>query len=107
LLADLGFGVEIMVRVRLQGIDTPEIHNVKHGTPERKAGMFAAEAAMRWFEFAGKVVIRTTKAKGKFGRYLADIENERGDDLAQHLLSGGHGIAVDKDGNAIERRDEA
>ena len=105
LSVDLGFGVEILVRVRLRGVDAPETHNVKHGSPEHIAGSASALAAQDWFNRSEALTMRTTKAKGKFGRYLADIENERGEDLAETLLSGGYARAADENGRAIEGGD--
>lgn len=106
LIVDLGFGIANKVRVRLRGVDAPEIHGVKHGTPEHKAGVVAAKAAETWLSRAdGDLVIRTHKEKGKFGRWLADIENSDGASLAKALVSNGFARVAGDDGKAIERRD--
>lgn len=105
LVVDLGFGVAKQVRVRLRGADTPELHGVKHGSPEHQAGVVAAKACIEWFAYAGELRIRTHQEKGKFGRYLADIESEKGESLAEALIKSGFARRVDEDGNPIERRE--
>lgn len=105
MVIDLGFGVAFRTRIRLRGADTPELHNVKHGSKEHEAGVVAAEAVEGWFYHSEETFIRTHKEKGKFGRWLADIENERGESLYERLITTGFARATDEDGNDLERRD--
>lgn len=70
---DLGFGIRCDIRVRLRGIDTPEIYHPR--SPEEKLhGQQAAAFVQN--RFLGKTgTLRTYKdKKGKYGRYLADFE---------------------------------
>lgn len=67
-IADLGFGVSIKLKIRLMGIDTPELRGV-----ERPRGLIARNF-LRGLILNKEVVIKTYKdKKGKFGRYLADL----------------------------------
>lgn len=76
---DLGFEITHKIRVRLLGIDAPE-----RFTDEGKA----ATAALNGLLEGEQLVVRTRKdRKGKYGRYLADIDvvDERG--LLLHRVS--------------------
>jgi micrococcal nuclease len=70
---DLGFGIKFKERVRLAGINTPEIFSVKKESDEYKKGMEAkifVENMLR----SKDIVIQTEKdKKGKYGRYIATI----------------------------------
>lgn len=69
---NLGFNITYKVRVRLKGIDTPEIFRPK--TPmEKEQGKKARDFVID--RLLGKeVTLITFKDKtGKYGRYLADI----------------------------------
>jgi micrococcal nuclease len=70
LQVDLGFRILHNIRVRLAGIDTPEIFG-KTTPGEREKGLEAkayVEAALTSID----LVIRTNKT-GKYGRWIADI----------------------------------
>ena len=69
---DLGFKIMYKIRVRLYGIDTPEIFHPSCDA-ERDHGREAKEFVKS--KVLGKeVILRTMKDKtGKYGRYLADI----------------------------------
>jgi micrococcal nuclease len=67
---DLGFYVELRERVRLVGIDTPEIYRVKKDSEEYKKGMEAKEFVERRLnENGGEMVIETEK-RGKWDDML-------------------------------------
>ncbi len=70
---DLGCSIHNHVRVRLYGINTPEIHGVKKDSDEYRRGAAATEFLRELVE--GKMLtIRTHKdRKGKYGRYLAEL----------------------------------
>jgi len=93
LTVDLGFQISQRIRVRLRGIDTPEIYGVKKGSDEHTRGMEAKKYAEEELAGHARVVVRTHKdAKEKYGRYLADIYVEEGDvlhSLADALLEEG------------------
>lgn len=65
---DLGFYLKIRVRLRLAGIDTPEVR----GT-EKEAGLKAKAFVERLLGGATEIVVRTGKETGKFGRWIGDI----------------------------------
>lgn len=95
LLVDLGFGVHLAVRCRVLGIDTPEIYGVRHDSEEYVEGLAASAAAKAWvYEHgAAGVRIRTEKATGKYGRWLAEIwPLGDGPSLADALVDGGHAV---------------
>lgn len=78
---DLGMRVTIRVKLRLLGIDAPEM-----GTPEGTA----ARDYLRSLVLYRPVVIRTHKDPGdKYGRWLADIEVD-GQSVAVAMLTAGH-----------------
>ena len=70
LLIDLGFHLSTKQRVRLLGIDTPELRG---GTEETKAaGQRARERVLEVLEGAEELSVQTEKT-GKFGRWLGTI----------------------------------
>lgn len=87
---DLGFGVAVTIRVRLQGVDAPEITG-----PTRQRGLEAAYFAAAQFEKAQSIVVETHKLPdGKrdaktFDRYVADIWLD-GVSLRDTLRAAGH-----------------
>lgn len=105
---DLGFRVFSKQRIRLYGIDTPEIYGVKEGSEEYKKGAFAKAAAIEWLdEYADvsdgdktgvwTVILNTYDGKplgqGKYGRWLATVwPADRGtrESLNEYLVGEGH-----------------
>lgn len=70
---DQGFGSEQRIRVRLYGINTPEIHGVKKDSDEYERGQLAMEW-LRANNFGpGNDVWFHSHKPGKFGRWLAVI----------------------------------
>jgi micrococcal nuclease len=70
----LGFKITTHQRIRLAGIDTPEIFSVKKDTPEHRRGMEAKQfVENRLAENNNKIVIETEKYTGKYGRYIGTI----------------------------------
>lgn len=72
---DLGFNVTKTERLRLYGIDTPEVRG-----EERPDGLVARDW-LRSLIMNKEIIVKTYKdKKGKYGRYLADIfiEQETG-----------------------------
>lgn len=94
-MVDLGFSVYHRVRVRLAGVDTPEVFGVKRESEEYKAGKDATAYTEQWLEEhqddQGHVYITTYQQTGKFGRYLADIHSgiDYSDTLNEALLESG------------------
>lgn len=77
---DLGFRIFAKVRVRLLGVNTPEVYGVKHGTPEYEAGLRASEFTKAWFAAHGWIVeLQTLKDPEKYGRWLGTVTVTGGD----------------------------
>lgn len=86
---DLGFRVQFRVRIRVAGIDAPEMSTA--------AGK-AAAAYVRDHLPIGDPVLLTTYKPDKYGRALADVTMLRyGDDidLAETLVALGHAVPYD------------
>jgi micrococcal nuclease len=90
---DLGFKIFSVQRIRLKGVDTPEIYG--RTTPEEKElGKAASEYVKELLPVGKQIVVETSKnKKGKYGRYLAVIWVD-GQSLNQMLIESGHGEAI-------------
>jgi len=78
-LIELGFYVTLRERVRLEGIDTPEIYRVPKDSEEYKKGMEATEYVERRLNENGNEMIIETEKRGKWRRWLAKIYLEDSD----------------------------
>ncbi|WP_222708009.1 thermonuclease family protein [Algibacter pacificus] len=84
-LVDLGFLHTQEMKLRLYGIDTPEMRG------DEKVEGKKVRDIVREMILDKEVTIRSYKDKqGKYGRYLANIVLENGLDLNQWLLDNGH-----------------
>ncbi len=70
-VVDLGFKMSVRIKVRLVGIDTPEIRTKDE--EEKKRG-FASRDWLRE-QILGKKVLLHTSERGKFGRWLGTLWN--------------------------------
>ena len=69
---DLGMNVQVTEKIRLLGVNTPEMRS--RSEDERKAAVLATEYVKAWFASHHDLVIRTKFDKtGKFGRLLGDV----------------------------------
>jgi micrococcal nuclease len=70
---DLGLSVWLHdEKIRLYGINTPEVFGVKKGSPEWELGNKASEFAKSVLKEKDEIIIETIKdKKEKYGRYLA------------------------------------
>lgn len=84
LVVDLGFKINFTEKFRLLGADTPEIFGRK-ATPEgKKAKKFVQQLLKKQPK---PLLIKTKKdRKGKYGRYLVDIQLECDENGEQFLL---------------------
>ncbi len=83
-VVDLGFLVSKEMKLRLFGIDTPELRG-----EERPQGLIVRDI-LRERILNKEVIINSYKDKqGKYGRYLATILLD-GEDINQWLLDNGH-----------------
>lgn len=74
---DIDLGLSSWVhneKIRLYGIDTPEVYGVKKGSLEWDRGNLASEFVKEHLKEKDEVIIETIKdKKEKYGRYLAVI----------------------------------
>ena len=94
---DLGFNIHVDMRVRLLGVDTPEVYGVKKESEEYRKGKLASDFTARWLEaINNKVEIHTHKDKqGKYGRYLVLVLNPiNADSLGEALVESGNAVKV-------------
>lgn len=91
---DLGFDILTNMRVRVLGIDTPEINAADPALRERA---HAAKARVEGLLPPGTAVEITTEKdrREKYGRYLASIKLPDAADLAALLLQEGFAVAYD------------
>ena len=81
---DLGFSISIRQRVRLKGIDTPEIASKDAGDRERAKA--AREFTAAWCARQAEIRAETTK-DDKYGRMLAELVGDGGCRLTEDLLA--------------------
>lgn len=83
---DLGFNVSVTEKLRLRRINAPEVRG-----SERPEGLVARDR-LRERIYRKDVIVSTIKdRKGKYGRYLAEIEHN-GENVSDWLVS--EGLAV-------------
>jgi micrococcal nuclease len=86
LLIDLGFEILTKQRIRLARVDAWENRGA-----EREKGLAATEFVKCLLaEGRTKVLVQTSKERGKFGRYLAEVHLKDGPNLGDLLLEEGH-----------------
>ena len=96
-IVDLGFKLSAKIKVRMIGIDTPEIRTID--ASEKVRGEAARDFLRN--KILDKNVILHTQKKGKFGRWLGEIweipnEGESlGMSINQLLIQEGHAKAYD------------
>lgn len=80
-LVDVGFHMQAQIRIRLLGVDTPEIFGVKRNTPEYKAGVAARDYLKgiiphgTWIELSAYAANAGGKRE-KYGRWLGMLHVE-------------------------------
>jgi len=88
---DLGFNITREIRLRLLGVDTHETYGVSHDSEEYQRGMEETKFVTEWLP--DEFIIRTEK-KGKYGRYLAEIERSDGQILNELLRQEFDGVTA-------------
>ena len=98
---DLGMAITTRQRLRLYGINTPEVRG-----PEKVAGHAATQHLadlLVQFRHEGDgewdIIVKTYRdKKGKYGRYLADLIGEDGDgdpiNLNMKMVADGHAVVA-------------
>jgi micrococcal nuclease len=87
---ELGFDLVFTTRVRVAGVNTPEIHS--KDLAEKVKAEEARLTVVHWVAAHPEVYLRTIKTKEKYGRYLAEVFSPDGESLGQMLLD--KGLAV-------------
>jgi len=85
LLVDLGFQTYSMQRVRLAGVDAWEMRG-----EEKVKGKMATEFVKRRMPEDSWVVVSSDGKKGKYGRFIVDVQLSTGEQLGELLLKEGH-----------------
>ena len=70
---DLGFYIKIKERIRLEGLDTPEIYGVPQDSEEYRRGLEAKEYVERRLAENGNWMMIETKKLGEWRRWLAKV----------------------------------
>lgn len=88
-IIDLGFYVHVQMKLRLYGIDTPEIRGLEKEDGIRVRDLVRSRILNK------DVVIKTFKDKQeKYGRYLAIIEYDTSTNLNEQLLLEGNAVQM-------------
>jgi micrococcal nuclease len=88
---DLGFDVWVKSKLRLYGVNTPEVRG-----PERSRGLVVRDYVRK--EILGKLVTINVFKKGKYGRYVASVLYPKDNvmtDLSEDLIARDYAVAVD------------
>ncbi|HDK26970.1 MAG TPA: thermonuclease family protein [Candidatus Atribacteria bacterium] len=72
-IMDLGFYIELKERLRLAGVNTPEIFRVKKNSKEYKLGIKAKKYVEKRLQDNGNEFVVETKKRGKWRRGIAKI----------------------------------
>lgn len=93
LIVDPGFRLRPKIRVRLRGVDTPEIYGVAQGSTEYEAGKRAQRRVADLVE-GRPVLVHSGKDTGKYGRWISTVyveigEESTGRDLSSLLIDEG------------------
>ena len=106
LTLDLGFELITHKKVRINGLDTPELRG---GTDQSKAlGRHAKMMAAEWVKSAiaqGGAFFASQGYKGKFGRPLGDIVNAYEGSLKKYLLQQRLAVPYHGQAKALVARD--
>ena len=83
-VADLGFYIDITIRVRFAGINTPELNS--QILEERQLAVLAKAETVAWFEKNKDQIILYSKSVDKYGRYIGRFENWNKESINDILL---------------------
>ena len=89
---DLGFDVILKNQsVRLYRVDTPECRT--RDLKEKAAGLLSKSVVKGFVDIGSKVVIRTSlDTKGKYGRILGTILDEKGFNINEYLIDNSYAV---------------
>ena len=89
MVVDLGFSINVKQRVRLLGLDTPELNSFDKSVRDR--ALAAKKFTSDWIEAAGSGITVKTYKDDKYGRILAELRSG-GVTLNDLLLENGHAV---------------
>lgn len=92
LTIDVGFYMFTIQRIRIAGVDTPEM--ASKDETERTVANDAKTFVEKWFSNGKQFTIKTTK-DDKYGRMLGEIKNERGECINTLLVEKGYAWPYD------------
>lgn len=93
---DLGLRVHVHERIRLLGINAPELHS--SNADEREAAKKASDF-LRSLTANGDLTVKTQKdSQEKYGRYLGTLFDSTGLNINEELIKAGHATAYDGTG---------
>lgn len=78
-IVDLGFSITVKDKIRLYGVDTPELRG-----PQKERGKKVRDYVKTLI--LDKTVTIKTHKKGKYGRYVCEVFLQNGESLSDHLL---------------------
>ncbi|WP_372774119.1 thermonuclease family protein [Mangrovibacterium sp.] len=88
---DIDLGMSVWVRgerVRLYGVDTPEVYGVKKDSEEYMKGKLASDFVKSLIKKGDLAIVETLKdSKGKYGRYLAVVYIRISSDILDGLTN--------------------
>lgn len=94
ILVDLGMNITVKERVRILGIDTAEIYEVKKASEEYAKGMLS-KARVEGLVLGQELYIKTHKDRsGKYGRLLCEVFIDD-QSLGDLLVKEGHAVYRD------------
>lgn len=85
---DVGFGTQVREKLRLRGLDCPEI--------ETEEGKLASDFVKARLKPGSGILLKTTPSGDKYGRYVADVyfADPKGREVYLNNLLLGEGLAV-------------
>ena len=94
---DLGFYIRLKERIRLEGVDTPEIYGVPQDSEEYRRGLEAKEYVERRLAENGNQMIIETRKMGKWRRWLAKVYlPDTGRTLNEELIEKGLAKSIEE-----------
>ena len=83
-VVDLGFHIDMTLRVRFAGLNTPELNSTI--LEERQNAQLAKAETVAWFEANKGQIILYSKSVDKYGRYVGRFENWNKESINDILL---------------------
>jgi len=91
---ELDFGVKLCLKLRVAGVNAPEMWTVKHNSEEYTRGLAAKVFVQELFEKLGKSfhIESDGPQREKYGRFLVNVLMPDGNWLDQVLVKTGHAV---------------